>query len=324
MPKNWPKNWKSGAIGIALGAWILGLTLWPRATSEGPSPPGEAKSTNERLYKSRLTEANFGLLGVQLFETNEGKRRWNIRAKFAELHRKENYAFLKEVDTDFFAEKTGNVINTKSDYGRSLVDKQRVELEGHVTIHSRHGYLFTMDKLTYLSENHSFHTEERVQMKGPKPQRPVMLIRGSGLRAEIDDEHFFLKRNVTAHKRLKNNEWLRIQSKTGEFFTQSQRAIFEGAVHSQMPAMTIDSERFELSVEKEMEKVAADGNVLLYHKDRVASAKHLEIELGGNRIVLEGSARIDSKGNQIRGKRILLFTDDDRIEVEEAEGDLTQ
>ena len=317
-------KWGKVASGLWIGVWFTGLLFLPRGTNDGPVPTGETKSSSESLYKSRLTEANFGLLGVQSYETNEGKRRWNIRAKFAELHRKENYAFLKDVDTDFFAEKTGNIINTRSDYGRSLVDKHRVELEGHVTIHSRQGYLFNMERLTYLSESHAFTTEERVQMKGPNPQRPQMLIRGTGLQGDIDTEHFFLRRNVSALKKMKSNEWLRIQSKSGEFFTQSQRALFNGDVHSTLPSMTIESEKFELGVEKNAERVSADGSVLLYHKDRVAHANHLEIELGGNTIILEGQARIDSKGNQIRGKRILLFTDDDRVEVEEAEGDLSQ
>lgn len=317
-------HWRAAARGFALGAWVIGLSVWPRATHDGPRPVGEKKNASESLYKSRLTGADFGLLGVQLFETNEGKKRWHIRSKFAELHRKENYAFLRDVDTDFFAEKTGNVINTKSDYGRSLVDKQRVELEGHVVVHSKQGYLFNMEKLTYLGENHSFTTEERMQMKGPNALRPIMLIRGTGLNADIDREHFFIPRNVTAHRRLKSNEWLRIKSRTGEFFTQEQRAIFSGSVHSTTPTMTIDSERFELSVAQDSERVTADGDVLLYHKDRVGRAKHLEVEMGGNRIILEGQARIDSKGNQIRGKRILLFTDDDRVEIEEAEGELSQ
>ena len=147
-----------------------------------------------------------------------------------------------------------------------------------------------------------------------------MILKGIGLHADIDTEHFILKRNVTAQKRLKTSEWLRIASQSGEFFTNDQRAIFIGKVRSIFPTMTIDSDIFEVSTSNDHESLLARGNVVLKSKDRIGRAESAAVEVGSNEIVLEGKARIDSKENNIQGQRIVIFSDSDRVVVDQAEG----
>ena len=306
-------------------AWAIGVVFWPEPSDVGTlREESRQNASGEDLYKASLTKANFGLLGVRFYETSEGKKRWVINSRFAELHRKENYAFMQEVDALFFAAKTGNMVTTKSDYGRSWTDKRLVELEGNVSVRSKRGYLFTMDRLNYNGDSHEFSSDDVVHMKGPVVEHPIMMLKGVGLLADIDKEHFLVQRNVVAQKRLKTSEWLKINSKSGEFFTDEQRAIFIGKVHSSLPQIAIDSDIFEMSISQESESALARGNVVLKNRDRVGHAESAALELGGNRILLEGKARIDSKDNRIRGKRILLYTDDDRVEVEEAEGKVSK
>ena len=49
-------------------------------------------------------------------------------------------------------------------------------------------------------------------------------------------------------------------------------------------------------------------------------AQKAYLEIGGSEIILEGNARIEADGNIIKGNRIKLFSDEDKIEVENAEG----
>lgn len=298
--------------------------MWPHNTNlshhNESDSEGLRTSSEEGLYKSSLTQAPFGMLGVNFFESDDGKKRWNIRSKFAELHRKENYAFMQEVNADFFAEKTGNMVQTKSNYGRSHIDKRVVELEGDVSIQSRRGYLFEMDRLNYDGTNNEFTTDDPINMKGPSVARPTMFLKGTGLVGNIDTEHFLVKKSVTAQRQLKNLDWLKITSRSGEFFTEDQRAVFIGKVRSSLPKVTIDSDIFELNITQERESIQARGNVLLRQKDKVGRAEMASMEVGTNKIVLEGNARIDSKDNQILGRRIVLYSDEDRVEVEAAEG----
>lgn len=316
---------KVAFISLAM-VWFVVVALLPRSVNDTqPEESGPTEgSSEEGLYRASLTTAPFGLLGMNFFESSEGKKRWNIRSKFAEMHRKENYAFMKEVDADFYGSKRGNIIQTQSDYGRSRLDKQLVELEGKVKIRSRRGYLFEMDKLNYEGSSHGFSTDDAVRMRGPNVVNPAMFLRGTGMIGNIDDEHFFLKRNVTAQRQLKSFEWLKIASKAGEFFTEEQRAIFTGQVHSVLPKTVIDSDSFELTLGGDKEAIKARGNVVLKQRKSIGHASNAYMEVGSSQIVLEGNARVDSKDNQIRGERIRLFSDDDRIEVEKAEGQVRQ
>ena len=189
----------------------------------------------------------------------------------------------------FFSETTQNNIFSKSDYGRSWTERNMVELEGNVSIQSSKGYLFSMNRLNYDGKKHEFTSRDTVQMKGPNLKNPIMFLKGTGLKANISREHFILNREVSSQKRVEDGGWLKISSKSGEFFTAESRAIF---------------------VE----------NVVIKNKDKTGFADKAFLDVSGNEIILEGNAKIESGTHLIEGKRIKLFTDDDRIEVDQAEG----
>lgn len=304
-----------------LVAWALLLIAWPSSTPSGaPSDNSESQKAGEGLYKAVSTKAAFGMSGVRYYESSQGRKHWYIESKFAELHKKENYAFLTDVKAQFYAKTTGNVVTTQSDYGRSWTDKDLIELEGHVSIRSQKGYLFEMDKMNYFSKTHQFISEDFVKMRGPDIHKPVMLLSGTGLEADIDREEFLIKKDVVAEKKIKNSKSLKIRSKMGQFFTHESRSVFIENVRAKMPDTSIECDIMELSLNEEQESIAAQGSVRLINQDRIATAETALIELGGTEIILEGKAKIDSKDNIIEGRRIKLFTDDDRIEVEEASG----
>ncbi|NDC26116.1 MAG: LPS export ABC transporter periplasmic protein LptC, partial [Proteobacteria bacterium] len=218
------------------------LWIWPSSSdrqNKSEAFPLEQKS-GEGLYKSVSTKANFGLMGVRYYESSQGRKHWHIESRYAELHRKENYAFLTDVVAEFFAKNTGNVVSTHSDYGRSWNDKNLIELEGHVTIQSKKGYLFEMDRMNYHSAKHEFTSEEFVRMKGPNVEHPTMFLTGVGLHADIDREQFLLKSKVVSERRLKNSGSLKIQSDSGQFFTDESRSVFTGKVKAKMPSTVID------------------------------------------------------------------------------------
>lgn len=315
---------KPAALALT-AAWFALLVLWPKPSNQMLARESvEEENTGEGLYKSKITNANFGLLGVQFYESNQDVKRWHILSNFAELHRKENYAFLKEVTANFFAVKTGNAVVTKSDYGRSWTEKDLVELEGNISIESKKGYYFTMDKLNYDSKSHEFSTEDSVNMRGPNRNAPSMLLKGTGLSADIDEEHFILKRNVTAHKRLKKKEWMIVHSNSGEFFTNESRAIFLSKVKATLPKAVIRSDILEIQGDDGEESIEARGGVVLKSRDRTGYAENAYIEVGGNKITLEGKARVESKDTKTHGRRIVMYSDDDKIEVTEAKGEVRQ
>jgi LPS export ABC transporter protein LptC/lipopolysaccharide transport protein LptA len=304
--------------------WVVAVVLWPVPTNLrlGREVETHAVPSGEGLYKSDLTQANFGLLGVRFFESNGADRSWNIRSEFAELHRaKENYAFMKNVDADFFSQ-TGNVVHTKSDYGRCHFDKHQVELEGNVVVTSQQGYRFTMKRLDYDSATRHFRTAELVHMRGPDPDKPNMFLTGVGMDGDLNQEAFLIKRNTQSRRKLSTNEWIRIQSVTGEFRPQTNRAIFTDRVRAVLPSLTVESDRLEMNIGADGELLRASGHVVLIHKNRRGRAERADIEVANDRVILEGKASIESEDNELKGRRITLHTDEDRVEVEQAEGNL--
>lgn len=268
-----------------------------------------------------LTRANFGLLGVHFFESSKNAKRWDIQSEFAELHRTENYLFLKQVTADFHAERTGNVVRTTSEHGRSFLDKNEVILDGNVRILSRSGYEFLLNTLNYDGDRHEFSSPDNVSMQGPGVTRPTMVVRGTGLLADIDREHFFLGKRVTARKRVKSDAWMHIRSSQGEFFTQEQKAVFTGRVESKVPpGLIIRSDLMQMVSRSDHELMEARGNVSLVFKDKTGQAEQAFFEAGGDRVILEGNARVESKKSEVSGKRIVLYTMDDRVEVTQAQG----
>ena len=271
--------------------------------------------------KDPLTPANFGLLGVRFYESSNNLRRWNIEADFAELHRTENYVFLKRVAADFQAGRTGNVVHTVSDEGRSALNRNAVDLQGNVKVRSHSGYVFTMSSLRYDGDHHEFSSNDEVWMKGPHVDRPQMILRGTGLKADIDQEHFFLHRRVTAHKKLKGGDWLLIKSERGEFYTEEGRAVFNDSIETKLPpGLVIQSDYMELVSTKDRELMEARENVRVQFKDKRGWAEKAYFSAGGDRIILEGTAKVENKRNEVRGRKIVLYTTDDRVEVTEAEG----
>lgn len=309
-------------IGLA-AIWFIVVVLWPKESNLPVKEDSDGYS-EQGLYQSSLTKAYFGLLGADFYESVLGKKHWNIKSKFAELHRKENYAFMKVVNAQFFSGATDNVINTQSDYGRSWLDRNIVQLEGNVAVQSQKGYRFSMNRLDYDGKIHQFRSEELVRMKGPDIRRPTMYLQGTGLVADIDQERFRLKHRVSARKQLQTTNWLDVTSQTGEFFTDQQRALFQKSVRAKMPKVTIASEQFEIGMSEGKEFLLAEKNVRIVNRNRLGSAERAFMEIGGNQIILEGNARIDADEDHVQGKRIVISTDDDRLEVEQAEGRSTK
>ncbi len=325
----WENGWRTRVTYGAAALWTFALVLWPVPSNLRSGRDGErlTASAGEGLYKSDLTQANFGLLGVRFFESNEGQPSWNIRAEFAELHRqKENYAFMKTVNADFFSGASRNVVRTQSDYGRSHFNKRLVELEGNVIVQSEKGYRFMMDRLDYDSGGRKFHSDDVVNMSGPDVAAPEMFLTGTGLDADLNDDSFVVRKNTRARRRLSTKEWMRIQSRGSIFHPDSQQAVFIDRVRAVLPNMSIESDRMEMNVSGEGgEILKATGNVVLYHKKRKGRSEIADIEIANDKVILQGNrqpATIVGEDSELKGRRITLYTDEDRVEVQEAEGSM--
>ena len=268
-----------------------------------------------------VTQAPFGLVNARFFESRRSQRKWEIFAKFAELHRTENYAYIQTVTGLFYAQNSENVVTTTSEYGRCYLDENRIELEGNVEVTSVAGYRFTMPRLVYAGKQHEFRSHDIVSMVGPLVAEPTMYLRGRGLVGKIDEHQFHLARQVTFRRLLQSSQWVAVRADSGDFDTQNQRANFEGNVHTVIPAMRVESKRLEIKTLPTGESLVAEGKVEWTGSKRSGSSDVLRFGSVSNEIMLEGHARVtDADQNVLAGQRIILSTADDRIIVEQAKG----
>jgi LPS export ABC transporter protein LptC/lipopolysaccharide transport protein LptA len=306
---------------LLLAAWVGIVVLWPERTdNEIVQNQTPALTSGESLYKADLTKTNFGLLGVHFYESSENKPKWDIRSRFAELNRREDYFYLQQVNAEFFGRESGNVIRTVSDYGRSYLSRNFIELEGNVVVVSSQGYEFRMQRLDYNGANRTFFSDSFVSMKGPDILNPVMVLEGNGMKGSADKEQFTVQKNVQARRKMSTAEWLHIRSVSGDFYTSEQRAVFHRRVRAQLPKVTIQSDRFELQTADGQETIIANGHVTLYNRERTGSADKATVQIGDDRILLEGGAKITTDNDTMMGDQILIYSEDDRVEVKSAQG----
>ncbi len=316
---------RSKIVGVAslvgLGVWSAAIIFWP-ATIRSPLPVEEeevAAGSRARLFEAPLTDGNFGILGFHLYESREGQKYWNVRSQFAEFYRNADYTFLKEVEADFYSQPSGEIIRSRGDVGRSETQEKVVELEGNVLIRTEQGYDFRMDKLIYNGKRHELRSDDWVKVQGVGSD-PTLKLQGRGLVGKINSEEFTLSEDVTGRKKLNNKRWLTIEAERGQFLVREKRAIFRGNVRSQLPDLKMESGKLQVEMAENREVLVASGKVKLKHKDKIGIADKAIIDVGSNRIDLKGAASVSSKGDRLQGSQILLFMDEDRVEVVGAKG----
>ena len=109
---------------------------------------------------------------------------------------------------------------------------------------------------------------------------------------------------------------LSIVSEHASWDLRGQEVVFEGAVRADRGAFTLtcDQLRAVFDSPEQLRRAEASGDVRVHHGERVATGARatMDIELG--RLELEGQPVITAGGRSLRGERIVLFLDDERLE----------
>lgn len=304
--------------------WALVVVAWPVPSREGARAPAAA-ATAESLYRpTEQSAAMLGLKGVRLYQSNEGKPRWKLVADGAEIFRAENYCLFQKIDAEFFSKK-GNVIRAQSDYGTSKLNPQsdfeEIELQGNVVLNSSQGYRMRVETLTYDGPKHELRSNDPVELVGPNPAKPAIVLKGKGLVGDVDEERFRLLKDVTVDRQLSGSERrLKVSARSGDFFTAEHRSIFYKSAKARLPELEVQADRIELAFGGVVESMAAQGGVKLKSRDRVGRADGATFDLTTGAVVLKGAAQVSSPDGEVKGNRISFDMDGDRFEVDAAEG----
>lgn len=95
-------------------------------------------------------------------------------------------------------------------------------------------------------------------------------------------------------------------------------AVFDGNVHAQDPQMLMTSEKLTVFFDEtnDVKSVTAIGNVRVYSEDKRAECDKAVYIRRMGRVELTGNARLFRGRDEIRGREITFWLDDERMLVE--------
>lgn len=109
-----------------------------------------------------------------------------------------------------------------------------------------------------------------------------------------------------------------------ELDQKAGRARFEGAVEVKQGRLTLRCATLAATyAEGEIAALTAEGEVVLTGDDWTARAARAEWDRAAGRLVLTGEPRIERGGDTLRGARVLVWPEAQRVVIEQARGRLT-
>ena len=111
---------------------------------------------------------------------------------------------------------------------------------------------------------------------------------------------------------------LSIESERASWDLRGQSVVFEGSVSAQRGAFTLECDRLEASFDspEQLRLAEATGAVRVRHGERLATGQRAVLDLATGRLELEGQPELTEGGRSLRGERMVLFLDDERLECE--------
>jgi lipopolysaccharide export system protein LptA len=131
-------------------------------------------------------------------------------------------------------------------------------------------------------------------------------------------------RNEGARKYLAKDQPVRITSDRLTVFNKENRAVFVGNVVARQGELTVRSREMVALYRPGggLASLVATGRVRVRKGDRRAVGERLEYDQTKRLMVLTGAPKVWQRDNFLEGDRVLLWVDEDRVEVERARGQL--
>jgi len=135
--------------------------------------------------------------GVRLIEQTDVTTAWEVFADQAALHETTQVAVARGVQATFFRDHD-TLLSLAADTGRVHRISGDMDVHGHVRLQHQDGHIVTTPTLQWQAGNRMLHTEEDVHIQGP-----AVTITGTGLRSDVEQQHFSVQRNVHASFQLR-------------------------------------------------------------------------------------------------------------------------
>ncbi len=111
---------------------------------------------------------------------------------------------------------------------------------------------------------------------------------------------------------------LSIESERASWELRGQEVVFEGSVQAVRGAFTLHCDRLEARFDtpESLRSAVATGQVRVVHGERVATGDQAELDVPSGRLEILGAPTLREGARSLRGDRLVLFLDDERLECE--------
>jgi len=117
---------------------------------------------------------------------------------------------------------------------------------------------------------------------------------------------------------------LEVSSKLASWDMKAGSVVFEGEVQAVRGEISLSCQSLQVSFSdpETLEHAVAEGDVLVRQAgrdgaaDRVARGERATLDVSSGRLELTGDPQVQEGGRHMRGERIVLFLDDERLECE--------
>lgn len=135
--------------------------------------------------------------GIKLIEQADQSTAWEILAENAEFSEDAMVAVARGVRAQLFQDET---VLLSLEANRGMVQRTTgdIAMQGSVRVIHQDGYTMTTNTLNWQAKSRQLHTDEEVALEGPSVR-----VTGTGLRSDVDQQHFHLEHNVHASFRLR-------------------------------------------------------------------------------------------------------------------------
>ena len=125
-------------------------------------------------------------------------------------------------------------------------------------------------------------------------------------------------RGVEALATVPGHPPLEIRSDRTEWRLSERRISFTGAVRAVRGELTLVADKIEVYLRDEVvDRALAEGRVRITHQGREATAERALFEPQRERVELKGDPRLRQGGRTMRGHRLVIHLDDERVVCED-------
>lgn len=301
------------------------LIIFPNRIEKNNSKESQVKDKAlSKKNKAKADEdAEQRMKGIQLFESQQGQRDWDLTAEVAESFKSKGSWELKKLKIQFYSKDQVEFI-VVGDYG--VVEKSKnIQIKGNVVTKSKNGYQLMTPTVTYDASKRLIYSVDKVNVLGPNDMDGRGLqIKGKGFEASIDENRMTILNDVEANKEMQTKgTQFDIISKKAEFSGQVKEFKFSGNVKINYRKMKISGEEALFNYgegQKSIQTVVVSGGVKISDDFKYATSERVKFDLNKDQYTFTGSPKVVQNQDEISGDQIIFLNGGKKVKVEKIKG----